>query len=127
IALKGRTISVCMPLTAIPSPLDAVEEDAQESVLDLAAVEVHAAPHSPSMGSWGPRLQQVTQEPMHQKRPEEGLCREQGMDGAQMLAGDVARQVRTHRAEEGAGDVVLEDRGQLRVRRDLSDQGPQEV
>src|ERR671939_1468372 len=111
-------ISVCMPLTAIPAPLDAVGEDAQESVLDLAAVEVHAAPHSPSMGSWGPRLQQVTQEQMHQERPEEGLCREHGMDGAQVLAGGMARQVRTHRAEERAGDVVLEDRGQVRVRRD---------
>src|SRR5919204_3410073 len=120
-------MSVCMPLTAIPSPLDAVEEDAQESVLDLAAVEVHVAPHSPSTGSWGPRLQQVTQEQMHQERPEEGLCREHGMDGAQMRTGGRARQVRTQRAEERAGDVVLEDRGQLRVRWDLGNQRTQKV
>src|ERR671933_339645 len=101
-----------MPLTTIPAPLDAVEEDAQEGVLDLAAVEAQA------------RLlvQQVAQEQMHQEWPKEGLCREQGMDGAQMLAGGVARQVCTHRPEEGAGDVVLDDSGQLRVRRDLGDQ-----
>src|ERR671932_484031 len=106
-----------MPLTTISAPLNAVEEDAQEGVLDRAAVEAQAKLP----------VQQVAQEQMHQERPEEGLCREQRMDGAQMLAGGVARQVRTYRPEEGAGDVVLEDRSQLRVRRDLGDQGPQEV
>ena len=50
-----------------------------------------------------------------------------GMDGAQMLAGRMARQVCTHRAKERAGNVVLDDRGQLRVRRDLGNQRTQEV
>src|SRR5437763_15685105 len=114
-------------LTTFPALLDAVEVDAQEGVLELAAVEVQAAPRSPGAGSWGLRLQQIAQEQMNHERPEEGLRREHGMDGAQMLAGGMARQIGTQRAEERVGDVVLEDRGQLRVGRDLGNQRTHEV
>src|SRR5919199_5305871 len=79
-----------LPLTAISSPLDAVEEDAQDGVLDRAAVEAQA------------KLlpQQISHEQMHRERSDEGLRRQHGMDGAQMLAGRMARQVCTHRAKE---------------------------
>src|SRR5437879_3205262 len=114
-------------LTAIPALLDAVEEDAEEGVLDLATVEAQVAPRSPGAGSWDLRLQQIAQEQMNHERPEEGLRREHGMDGAQMLAGGMARQIGTQRAEERGGDVVLEDRGQLRVGRDLGNHRTKKV